>query len=48
MEKMFSLWIALTIANFIFEGVTEKKWVRAIDRSIFQAIALLVYVLVPS
>ena len=47
-EQVILLGIGLTIANFIFEGLTRKQWSLALDRSIFQAIALFVYVLLYS
>jgi len=45
-ERIVPLWIALTIANFIFEALTRRQWWQAVDRSIFQGIALIVYTLV--
>ncbi|GEM_PF-6320551 len=48
MEKVVPVWIALTVANFIFEALTRRQWWHAVDRSIFQGIALLVYTLIYS
>lgn len=41
--KLFIAWSGLAIANFIFELISDKKWGEALDRSIFQAIAIIVF-----
>jgi hypothetical protein len=45
--ELLILAIGLTIGNFIGVAITDKNWDQAIDRTVFQLIALtLVYFIV--
>ncbi len=44
LSNIIMILIALAIANFLFETVTKrKKWSEAIERTIFQAIAIIIF-----
>ncbi len=44
LSKITVVLIGLTIANFIYETVTRRnKWSEAIERTIFQAIAIIIF-----
>jgi len=38
-----TLWVGLTIANFIWEVFMKRDWGKAIEKSFFQAVALGLY-----
>lgn len=39
--------VGLTAGNFLWEAMApEKKWIRAAERSFFQAVALGVYLII--
>ena len=40
-EKLFMLWLGLTIGNFIWVLLTTREWLIAFERSYFQAAALI-------
>jgi len=40
-EKLFMLWLGLTIGNFIWVLLTTREWRIAFERSYFQAVALI-------
>lgn len=44
--KILVLAACLTASNFIFEAITSQEWHTAIERSYFQAVALLIFVLI--
>ena len=39
-SKLFALFVALAIGNFIYQAATKKNWALALERSFFQGVAL--------
>jgi len=39
---MFFVFVGLTLGNFVFQALAKHEWGKAIERSFFQGIALVV------
>ena len=39
--KLFTLWISLVFANFLYQAIKDNKWSSAIEWSYAQGVALL-------
>ena len=44
--KAAALILGMTVANYLYEAIHDGNWIRAFDRSWFQAAAIIIYLFI--